>query len=201
MKRCDEKFADDYVAAVHALIAGNRTGAAEILRKIPGSIIVIGKKANAPSTSAQLNVFRRDGFQCRYCGRRTVFLPVLRALARIFPDEIPWDPHGRMANYHLAFWRDFSSCDHLLPLARGGDSCQENLVTACYMCNSIKQNWLLTELRWDLLEPEPGSWDGLVSAYSNLLGLLGNQDFAYHRPWQKALGITPETAKTASPGH
>ncbi len=198
MKRCDEEFADDYVAAVHALVAGSRTSAAEILGKVPGTVNVFASKASAPSCFAQLHVFRRDGFQCRYCGRRTVFLPVLRALGRIFPDQLPWDPHGKQTNCHLAFWRDFASCDHLVPLARGGHSSVDNLVTACYMCNSIKQNWLIEELRWDLLEPEPGAWDGLVKVYSNLLGLLGKQDFAYHRRWLNALGVTPETAKAAS---
>jgi len=198
MKRCNEEFTDDYVAAVRALIAGNRISAADILRKIPGSITFFPKRANAPSFYAQVSVFRRDGFHCRYCGRRTIFLPLLRALSRLFPEELPWHPHAKLTNCHLAFWRDIASCDHLVPLARGGSSFQENLVTACYMCNSIKQSWLLTEMRWDLLPEQRGNWDGLTGEYSALVSLLGNKDTVYHRRWQSALAIVPQVAKGAS---
>jgi 5-methylcytosine-specific restriction endonuclease McrA len=198
MRICESEFADDFVAAVDHLLRGDRPSASDFIKRIPGSITIFEDKARSPATITQLNVFKRDGFQCRYCSRRTIFLPVLRALHRLFPLELPWHPHSKLTECHLSFWRDFASCDHLVPVARGGSSCEENLVTSCYMCNSIKQNWLLEELRWDLLPSSSGNWDGLTSAYPKLVTLIGDADTIYHRRWCLALNTLQKTTMVAT---
>ena len=47
--------------------------------------------------SAMLAIFQRDHFVCRYqhCRRRTVYVPVLRALSALFPDLIPYQKNWR----------------------------------------------------------------------------------------------------------
>lgn len=53
--------------------------------------------------SVRFCILRRDGFTCRYCGRRP-------------PDVV----------LHV---------DHMVPVARGGTSDEDNLITACRRCN------------------------------------------------------------------
>lgn len=185
----DADFAGDFAGVVELVIRGERTEAARKLQLIPGSFVPLAQGRSAIPLDLQVSVFRRDGFTCRYCGRRTVFCPLLRLIASIFPREFPYHAHWKMTDCHIAFWRDASSCDHLIPVARGGSSDLANLVTACYMCNSIKQNWLKEELRWMLLPAPSDSWDGLALLYLELLNLAPEQGrSAYHRNWRNALG-------------
>lgn len=128
------------------------------------------RHVRAVPPSRQVAVFKRDHFVCRYCGRRAVFVPTLRLLSMTFPDVLPYHPHGLMTAAHLSYWRDIASCDHLVPLARLGGSQADNLITACYLCNSVKQNWLIEELRWELRPiPNATDWDGLSVIYPDLL--------------------------------
>jgi len=63
----------------------------------------------------RLDVFRRDGFVCRYCGKLCRFPFV----------------HGDKRSATL---------DHVVPIAKGGDHSLDNLVTACLSCNSKKHD-------------------------------------------------------------
>jgi 5-methylcytosine-specific restriction endonuclease McrA len=44
-----------------------------------------------------------------------------------------------------------NTIDHVVPRARGGQHCWENVVTACSRCNAKKDDRLLEELGWSLL--------------------------------------------------
>ena len=49
--------------------------------------------------------------------------------------------------------------DHVLPKSRGGTSCWENVVLACYTCNSRKDNRLPVEAKMQLLrKPRKPDW-------------------------------------------
>lgn len=183
MRRRDTSYADQYASVVRLVLENRTPEARSVLRSIPGAVNFSGTSAREIPLVRQIEVFRRDRFTCRYCERKTVFLPVLRILASLFPAELPWHPHGKMTDCHVAFWRDYASCDHLIPNARGGTSEVANLVTACYMCNSIKQNWLLEELRWTLLPISDQEWDGLCSLYAKLIPLLPKEQLGYHQRW------------------
>ncbi|MDA1313550.1 MAG: HNH endonuclease [Acidobacteria bacterium] len=182
-----------YSEIVKLALSGNCDEAKAMLAKIPGqpNPIVRVSSHGVPKLS-QVIVFERDGFRCRYCGRCVVMPPVLRLLSICFVEVFPYHLHGKMDVSHLAFWRDIASCDHLIPVARGGISEVENLVTACYMCNSIKQNWLVDELRW-AVRPAPvgSSWDGLCSQYAGLLEMAkecsDGADLPYFRDWSSAV--------------
>ncbi len=198
MRRRHTSYADRYVSVVNLVLEDRVSEARRILRSIPGAVDFNCTSAREIPLKRQITVFRRDHFTCRYCGRRAVFRPVLRVLATLFPSELPWHPHGKMTDCHVAFWRDYASCDHLVPAARGGTSAVRNLVTACYMCNSIKQNWLIEELRWTLLPIRDREWDGLCSLYPRLIPLLPKQRGGYYERWLRALAGTTRT-KTKMP--
>lgn len=188
-----QDFSDAYQQVAALLLSGKSVEAKSVLATVPGALLSKNISPRKVSTSAQLRVFQRDHFVCRYCRRKTVFLPVLRALSAICGPDFPWHPHTKMAECHIAFWRDFASCDHLLPVARGGSSKEENLVTACYMCNSIKQNWLVEELRWTLLPVSPNPWDGLVSFYPSLVERVPIMLKSYHVQWLRTLKQASDT--------
>lgn len=175
-------------------LAGKTADAQQVLSSIPGAVAFLSTSPRIIPPRVQLTVFRRDSFTCRYCQRRTIFLPVLRALSLLFPSDFRWHPHSKMTECHVAFWRDFASCDHLIPVARGGSSQVENLVTACYMCNSIKQNWLIEELRWTLQPTVAKDWDGLSFLYPKIIALLPVRPSYYDR-WLNALrGLSGDDA-------
>jgi len=90
-------------------------------------------------------------------------------ISHIFPEEFPYHPHWKMSRTHPVYWELSASCDHVVPRARGGSDDIENLVTCCYMCNTIKANWTLEELRWTLLEPSKEEWDGLAGLFVKLM--------------------------------
>lgn len=69
-------------------------------------------------------VLRRDNHTCKYCGRHD-------------PPHKDGEP-----------WRKAILCaDHIVPLSRGGNNEETNLVCACLPCNSSKNNRLLSEWR------------------------------------------------------
>jgi 5-methylcytosine-specific restriction endonuclease McrA len=190
-----EDFSSTYADAIHYLLSGDKAAAVNTLASIPGFPKPPGKKSY-PLPPEQVRIFRRDGFTCRYCGRKTVFRPVLRALSAILPVEFPWQRDERRVDCHLAYWRDFASCDHVRPLARGDNSSDENLVTACCFCSSIKQNWTIDEMGWKLLDRDHGTWDGLTSLYPSLVTLVraptASARFDYYRLWLRALNAQPK---------
>jgi len=193
MSTRDFDLAAQYEAVVEAVGQSRIGEAVAAIREIPGRVTPGGAKRNTIPPHTQAAVFLRDGFNCLYCGRRAVFPAMLRLLAEYFapidPHLFPYHPHWKMTACHLAFWRDSASCDHLVPAARGGDSHPDNLVTSCYNCNSIKQNWTLEELGWSRLQAAPQPWDGLSSAYPSLVTVVwkGSVPSSYHRKWLAAL--------------
>lgn len=67
------------------------------------------------SKKVRFEVFKRDSFSCRYCGK----IPSLGAILNI---------------------------DHVVPVSAGGTNDYENLVTACFDCNSGKSDRHLNNL-------------------------------------------------------
>ncbi len=146
------------------------------------------------SESQQVAVFLRDQFTCRYCGRRLVFLPLLRLLSAMYPQLFPYHPNWKMTSTHIAYWRDTASCDHILPIARCGNSSMDNLATACYRCNDTKSSWSLEQLGWMLQPITNLPWDGLSSQYLQLQERNAEIDPRYHQRWRRALinaGVKP----------
>ena len=178
---------DNYKRVVELILRGDSIQARESLHEIPSLFPpVSGAVRTSIPRTVQLKVFKRDSYSCQFCGKLTIFVPVLRLLSIQFPADFPFHTNWKMENCHIGYWRDSASCDHLIPVARGGTSDLANLVTACYMCNSIKQNWLIEELRWEIQAPQDSSWDGLTSHYPLLLKAVGDTS-DYHRAWRAAV--------------
>lgn len=136
--------------------------------------------------SVQVLVFARDRYTCRYCGRATVCPPALRYLSIHFPKILPFHPHGKWELTHPLYWDILASCDHVLPVSRGGTGDIQNLVTTCYRCNTIKSTFLLEELGWQLRPIADSEWDGLTKTFIRAMEHTPLQDI-YLKIWLRAL--------------
>ena len=70
-----------------------------------------------PARLTPTNLWKRDKYTCQYCGRHRSEFKALEKLTR----------------------------DHVVPSARGGTDCWENVVASCSTCNNKKADKLLTE--------------------------------------------------------
>lgn len=146
--------------------------------------------------SGQLATFFRDRFTCRYCGTRTIFAPTMRILSMQYPDVFPYHPNGAFGKGHLIYWTHQSCCEHVVPVARGGTSNPDNVVTACWLCNQAKRNALIEELGWDLMPPTERDWDGLSTVYLRLWNASPDaQSNGELAKWRKALLARPAHPK------
>ena len=120
--------------------------------------------------SAMLAIFQRDHFVCRYqhCRRRTVYVPVLRALSALFPDLIPYQKNWRPPEDHILYWTYGASLEHLISFPHGGTSDRSNLITACYHCNEIKNMLWADDLGWVVSDVCVDDWDGLSCSHPGL---------------------------------
>lgn len=118
-----------------------------------------------------LRVFVRDGFVDRYSGSLLVFPPVLRVLTALLPDEFPFHRNWKMNKTHQAYWELFPTLDHVVPVARGGQADEENLVSTSMLRNSAKANSTLEELGWHLHPPgDMKRWDGMLTWCLEFIG-------------------------------
>ena len=146
------------------------------------------KSGRTHSPRAMTWTFARAGFIDRYRGTRLVFPPVLRLLSIYVPTEFPYQKNARMDSCHMAYWDLLPTIDHLVPVARGGAKSEENWVCCSMLTNSIKSNWTLEELQWQLFPPgDLGMWDGMVAWFvhqvANDPSVLEN---AYIKRWHNA---------------
>lgn len=141
--------------------------------------------------TVKTKVFLRDGFTDRYSGESLVFPPVLRLLSNLMPDEIPYHPHWKMSECHYTFWELYPTIDHVVPVARGGVNEDSNWVCTSQLKNSIKSNWTLDELGWELHPSgDLNDWDGLINWFLKYTEtnpeLFEDQ---YLRSWHKAATV------------
>ncbi len=175
-------------AAADALLAGDESGAATLLRQahvpalydfvqsvagqgwrehvhfreatgIPG---IIEKPARVPlrmpQGGAALAVYERDGYRCRYCGIRIVIPGAFSVLRRRLPNVLTWGTRDTEMN--TAMYALKGVLDHVLPHARGGTSDAGNLVTSCQTCNYGKGDFHLAEVGLDDPRTRPPQRDG-----------------------------------------
>lgn len=172
---------------VAATLDDAHTVAAEVLSRI-GQRRVEVERRQGPSTSARVAIHRRDCWTCRYCRARTVAPPVLRFLSEIYPDQFPYHPNWKAGQVHPAYLLVSTSLDHVEPGGRGGSWLgEDNLVTACWPCNTGKADLRLEEVGWTLLTADDvgGDWDGLSSATDALWRRAGRPNI--YRDWRSAL--------------
>jgi hypothetical protein len=133
-------------------------------------------------------IFLRDGFIDRYKGNKLVFPPALRLISHYFPDVFPYHKNGKMTEGHIAYWELFPTIDHVVPVARGGQDSPDNWICCSMLTNSIKSNWTLEELGWELLPPgKPEKWDGMLGWFVSQITRMPSVLVApYFKRWHNA---------------
>lgn len=145
-------------------------------------------------------VFYRDGFVDRYRGTKLVFPPALRVISTYLPEEFPYHKNGKMDKGHMAYWELFPTIDHIIPITLGGADSIENWACCSMLTNSIKSNWTLKQLQWELLSPgNIGEWDGMIIWFINQVkanqNLLKNN---YIKRWFNAANEIVNKNRTSS---
>ncbi|MEW6427414.1 MAG: HNH endonuclease [Thermodesulfobacteriota bacterium] len=117
-----------------------------------------------------LRIFLRDGFVDRYSGGFLLFPPVLRILTTLLPNDFPFHRNWKMGEIHQAYWELFPTLDHVLPIVRGGQNDEHNLVSTSMYWNSAKANATLEEIGWTLHPPgDMKRWDGMLAWCADFL--------------------------------
>jgi HNH endonuclease len=135
-----------------------------------------------------VRVYRRDHWTCRYCGKQTIFYPVMPLLGVIFPEHFPFHSNWKAGQTHPAVANCSSVVDHVVPGSLHGEWLDEsNLVTACWPCNARKGDLTLEKLGWELRPVGESSWDGLSGFYRQLWEIAGRPTAEAHPLWLRAL--------------
>ena len=152
------------VAAVYFQVKARSDEAQEALRPIAslpwGGIPPWPRPTTAPppgsvpgrsfSEERSAETFRRDSFQCRYCGQLCHPPAALASLMSfLYPKLLPYNIRFKAGATHPVYWLLAPEADHILPGSRGGEwEDPSNIATACVVCNTKKGNWTLEELGW-----------------------------------------------------
>ncbi|MBR5262462.1 MAG: HNH endonuclease [Clostridia bacterium] len=144
-------------------------------------------KTRSYTLKEKMEQFLRDGFIDRYTGKRLVNPGLLKIISYYFPEEFPYDPHWKMTKTHRAYWDLIPTIDHIVPIAQGGVDNPNNWATTSMKNNSVKSNYSLEEINWELY---PGGslreWDGLTGLFIEIVDK--NNDLlkdAYIKSWYK----------------
>ena len=198
----DDAIVTAVASAVVALCDGDRVGARNALLGIDfdavrsrrsDSIRVVwgsdgvarGYKSSRPGarrlptrTADIRATFSRDKYTCRYahCGRPTIALDVLKLLSRAFPDIMPYQSNWKPLERHMLYWVYSTSLEHRVAFPAGGTSEASNLLTACYLCNDVKNCIPADVLGWRVSEPADSSWAGLTEFLPRLRTAVTNTD-------------------------
>lgn len=187
----EEQEADRYPRAleqvVRAHLAQQSAVAADLLAGI-GAEPAPRPAYQRPSTSTIARIYARDRYHCRYCAKKVILTPVMRLLALLHPDLLPYHPNWKVGQTHPAFAACSATVDHVVPLAAGGDTADPELVTACWTCNRLKGDLPLHALGWTLHDPPESTWSGLSELYRPLWEAVGRPELGSHEMgWLRAL--------------
>jgi 5-methylcytosine-specific restriction endonuclease McrA len=151
------------------------------------------------SKELQVQVFRRDGWLCRWCGRPVIFAPVMKYLEQFVRQ------HGitRPLAYHDARWRRDKAplldhlgavIDHVKAHSRGGTTDADNFVTSCNKCNMRKSSAQADAFakrsplhRVKGKYGEPCDWDGLATLFTVLVDRDPSTASSSELAWSRAL--------------
>ncbi len=174
------------IAEVCDLLASNQDAAAGRLLQDVYPFEAIESNRRQYSIQQMTDLFVRDGFIDRYRGSRLVFPPTLRLISEKLPQHFPYHPNWKMSVTHRAFWELSPTVDHIRPVALGGNDDPSNWATCSMLTNSIKANWTLEELGWQLLPAgDIRQWDGLLSWFVAQMDKEPQyvKESAYFRNW------------------
>ncbi len=121
------------------------------------------------SKKIQAQVFQRDQWCCRYCGNEVFFSPALKVLDEQFPGKGYYHKNGKRGKMSKLLLNRCAAIDHIHPSALGGTNDIENLICACWECNSKKSNdppqqWIEKIIKIEDLALAD-HWDGFLSIF------------------------------------
>ena len=102
-------------------------------------------ETNKSFSKYEAQVYKRDGYQCRYCGLRVIDTKSLLRMEKIVGKHI-FQVKGKNSERHGVALALRATIDHVKPLSRGGRTRIDNLVTSCWSCNYGKLNATLEQL-------------------------------------------------------
>ena len=154
---------------VTMLLKNDKTEAKNIInQEYPHTYYEIEKRTY--TVNQKMNQFVRDGFIDRYTGNKLLNPGILKIISRYFPNEFPYHSHWKMTETHIAYWELIPTIDHIYPIAKGGEDNESNWVTTSMKNNSIKSNYIIDDIHWNL-HPKGNisDWDGLTTIFLRLV--------------------------------
>lgn len=152
------------------LLRGEREGGRNFIREKYPHCVLLEKASRSYTEKQKMEQFVRDGFIDRYSGKQLLNPGILRVISYYFPDEFPYQEHWKMESCHRAYWELVPTIDHIVPIAVGGKDEVDNWATTSMLNNSIKSNFTLEQLRWELHSPGAyEKWDGLTDLFLQLV--------------------------------
>lgn len=125
-----------------------------------------------PSPTEVRATYLRDCYTCRYvhCQRPTVSVDVLRLISKAAQDVFPYSPTWSPRASHIVYWVYGTSLEHLRSFSEVGAlaAASDNLVTACYACNDLKNYLPIELLGWTITAPRQSDWLGLTETLPRL---------------------------------
>lgn len=154
---------------VTMLLENDKTRAKSIInQKYPHTYYEIEKRTY--TINQKMNQFIKDGFIDRYTGKKLLNPGILKIISYYFPNEFPYHPHWKMTETHRAYWELIPTIDHIYPIAKGGGDNESNWVTTSMKNNSIKSNYTIEDIHWELYPSgNISEWDGLTNAFLQLV--------------------------------
>src|SRR3990172_2507287 len=162
-----------------------------------GQSNLTSKMRSPLSKKLQLEVFRRDGWICRWCNRPVIFAPGMKLLQREAEQSGRTEP---LSYYHGHWTRDGAPLldelgaviDHVNACSTGGQNTADNLATACNKCNGRKSaapmdKWNKRNRRKPVKGKygEPQYWDGFSTLFVVLTQRFPVELTASEREWLK----------------
>ena len=113
-----------------------------VLPLIPDDGIVLKERTSfdfhpVRFASLRLMTFKKDLLQCQHCGIVGQFF----YKERNFRSTGPY--HLNLYGINLAGFEVLMTCDHVIPLSKGGTDCISNTQTLCTRCNGKKADSVL----------------------------------------------------------
>ena len=151
------------------LLENNKTAAKSIIcQEYPHTYYEIEKRTY--TIAQKMKQFINDGFIDRYTGEKLLNPGMLKIISHYFPDEFPYHSHWKMTETHIAYWELIPTIDHIYPIAKGGEDDEKNWVTTSMKNNSIKSNYTIDEIHWELYpKGNISEWDGLTTVFLQLV--------------------------------
>lgn len=144
------------------------TGRTIILEKYPFQPTQTGTRWY--TEKQKMAQFVRDGFIDRYTGDKLINPGALKLISYYYPAEFPYHAHWKTTDTHMAYMELIPTIDHIVPISRGGEDTPKNWATTSMKKNSIKSNWTLEELGWELFPAgDIREWDGLTDLFLEIV--------------------------------